>query len=320
MKQEQISVIVPVYNVEKYVDKCLLSIKKQTYDNLQIIVIDDASTDKSGDIVDTYVGDSRFHIIHLKQNGGLSHARNVGLSCVSADYITFVDSDDYIDLNHIERLYESMKNGNSLISISGYIFENENGDILYEKIPKGSNMCIMHDEAIELLCYNYIESYAWNKLFQRTCFEDVLFPENIKFEDIIVMYRIFKKAERVSFTGATGYHYLMRSDSTIHSKQTYVYSFKASYLRWCEVNSDNSISEIQRSNLLRGVLKSCANSAYYAIYVSKNNEKSDDMMQIKKFWKDHKVEIKDLSKKFYLKVLFPNLYSWAIKLKGKLWH
>ena len=89
-----------------------------------------------------------------------------------------------------------MKNGNSLISISGYIFENENGDILYEKIPKGSNMCIMHDEAIELLCYNYIESYACNKLFQRTCFEDVLFPENIKFEDIVVMYRIFKKAKR----------------------------------------------------------------------------------------------------------------------------
>ena len=94
----------------------------------------------------------------------------------------------------------------------------------------------------------------------------------------------------------------------------------ASYLRWCEVNSDNSISEIQRSNLLRGVLKSCANSAYYAIYVSQNNEELDDMMQIKKFWKDHKAEIKDLSKKFYLKVMFPNLYSWAIKLKGKLWH
>ncbi|MBR1540013.1 MAG: glycosyltransferase [Clostridia bacterium] len=127
MEEELISIIVPVYKVEKYLDKCINSIVSQTYKNLEVILVDDGSPDSCGKMCDEWTQkDTRIKVIH-KENGGLSDARNFGLDCAKGKYIQFVDSDDYIEKDMIEFLYKNLKENNADISIcSNYMVDEEN--------------------------------------------------------------------------------------------------------------------------------------------------------------------------------------------------
>ena len=127
MEEELISIIVPVYKVEKYLDKCINSIVSQTYKNLEVILVDDGSPDSCGKMCDEWTKkDTRIKVIH-KENGGLSDARNFGLDCAKGKYIQFVDSDDYIEKDMIEFLYKNLKENNADISIcSNYMVDEEN--------------------------------------------------------------------------------------------------------------------------------------------------------------------------------------------------
>lgn len=197
-----ISVIVPVYNAEKYLPKCLDSILAQTYKKLEIILVDDGSTDNSGKICDEYaLKDSRIKIIH-KQNGGVSSARNVALSVAKGEYIGFVDSDDYIDKDMYEYLLE-------LISYS-------NADIarcyVYEFPPRISNTEVMMPKEAFEKSYPYV--YLVNMLFSRICIENIFFDESIAWgEDMQFAIFAFSKANKVVLGYLPKYHYLTNPQS-----------------------------------------------------------------------------------------------------------
>ena len=160
MKEEKlISVIIPVYNVEKYLRRCIDSVINQTYKNLEIIIVDDGSTDNSSNICDEYTNkDSRVKVVH-KENGGLSSARNVGIELAKGDLIAFVDSDDYIELEMYEKLKENMDKYDSDIAICQYYnsfkysIKRQIG-VEEEKIYEGKDMFFHMDE---------IKAIAWNK-------------------------------------------------------------------------------------------------------------------------------------------------------------
>lgn len=212
--KDLISIIVPVYNVEQYVGKCLDSLINQIYKNIEVIVIDDGSTDKSGEICDQYaLKDSRIKIIH-KQNGGLSSARNVGIINSKGEYLSFVDSDDYVDVDFISNLYNSCLDNDCQLSICRYHIVNSTS----------SNRCILPEEnrkyskkeAMQLLLDGKIESFAWNKLYKSEIFDNIIFPQGKSFEDIYIMHCIFEKCDNIYISSNTAYYYIWRNDSIMH--------------------------------------------------------------------------------------------------------
>ena len=206
MEKDLISIIIPVYKVEKYLEKCIESVLKQTYTNLQVILVDDGSPDNCGKICDEYAKkDSRIEVIH-KVNGGLSDARNVGIAKAKGKYIGFVDSDDYIKEDMYEILINLIKEYDADVSICNlydviegkeYIRNKENGIKEYNRI----------DILKEVLLDKNIQSYAWNKLYKKELFN----------EDIGTTFYIFEKCNKVVVTSEPEYYYLKRADSLVNN-------------------------------------------------------------------------------------------------------
>ena len=217
---ELISVIVPVYNVEKYLRKCVDSIINQTYKNLEIILVDDGSPDKSGDVCDEYAKqDSRIRVIH-KTNGGLSDARNTGLDIANGEYIMFVDSDDYIETNMCETLYNRLISDKTDMAICSVL----NVDTVGKKTETGANITLTDDilttnEALEKLGSDCACAYvvACNKLYIRALWNDFRYPIGKLHEDEFVAHNIIGKCNRVSTVSKTLYNYLQRNDSIMNS-------------------------------------------------------------------------------------------------------
>lgn len=216
MKNDLISIIIPVYKVEKYLEKCIESVLKQTYTNLQIILVDDGSPDNCGKICDEYAKkDPRIEVIH-KVNGGLSDARNVGIAKAKGKYIGFVDSDDYIKEDMYEILINLIKEYDADVSICNlydvidgkeYIRNNENG------IQEYSRLEILK----EVLLDKNIQSYAWNKLYKKELFDEIKYPIGKKYEDIGTTFYVFEKCNKIVVTSEPEYYYLKRSDSLVNN-------------------------------------------------------------------------------------------------------
>lgn len=211
-----ISVVVPVYNVEKYLNRCVESIKNQTYENLEIILVDDGSPDKCPKLCDDFKkNDKRIKVIH-KKNGGLSDARNRGIDIAKGKYITFIDSDDYVKKEYVELLYHTLKKFNSDISICSHSVEYENGSI----IDKSCNIekAYSKEEALENMMYGKnIDTSSWGKLFKIELFNKIRFPINRLFEDSATTYLLFDLAEKISYSGKSMYFYEIRNDSITSS-------------------------------------------------------------------------------------------------------
>ncbi|APF24142.1 glycosyltransferase family 2 protein [Clostridium butyricum] len=217
---ELISVVIPVYNVEKYLPKCIESIINQTYTNLQIILVDDGSTDNSGSICDEYKKkDTRIMVIH-KKNGGLSDARNVGIKYSKGKYIGFVDSDDYINKKMYEIMMENMVNNKANISIVNryYVFEDGQEFLRYsinESIKVMSNL-----EAIEEMNnFSTFDMAAWDKLYEKELFNDIEFPVGKLSEDFYIMYLLFEKCKRIVYDSSPLYYYYQRNNSISRNKK-----------------------------------------------------------------------------------------------------
>ena len=182
--------------MEKYLKRCLDSVLKQTYSNLEIIIVDDGSTDNSGKICDEYSKkDSRIKVIH-KKNGGISDVRNVGIANATGDYIGFVDSDDYIAEDMFETLCNLMEENSADISIVSF-YEMYNGKLIGVRDDKSLTKMNKEQALKELLIDTNIQSYMWNKLFKRELFENLKFPEEKKFENIATVLLIFERANKV---------------------------------------------------------------------------------------------------------------------------
>lgn len=211
-----ISVIVPVYKVEKYLDKCVRSIVDQTYTNLEILLVDDGSPDNCGAMCDAWAQkDKRIRVIH-KENGGLSDARNVGMAAATGEYIAFVDSDDWVHVRYIERLYAALTEHNAPISACSVRFVCE-----AEEIPAQSpanSIALTTEEALRTLIRGEgVRAVAWNKLYHRDLLQDETFPIGKYHEDEFFTYRLIAKAQTVAYVPEELYYYLQRGSGIMGS-------------------------------------------------------------------------------------------------------
>ena len=219
MKQDRelISIIVPVYNVEDYLGQCVNSLINQTYTNLEIILVDDGATDKSGVLCDILAEkDTRIKVIH-KKNGGLSDARNAGIDVATGTYIGFVDSDDWIDEDMFSKLINSSKKFDADISFCAVtvVYDRQ----FVNRSLNIDNYCMEKDQAVEMLLHDdKCKSFAWNKLYKRELFKEIRFPVGKYFEDVFIMHEIFENANRVAYVDDGLYFYRQREGSIMHMK------------------------------------------------------------------------------------------------------
>ena len=217
MMKEKISIIVPVYNVEAYLERCVESILKQTYTNLEILLVNDGSTDKSGELCDKLaLRDHRIRVIH-KENGGLSDARNRGIDEASSNLIGFIDSDDYIDEDMYETLYRQMVASKADLSMCGHY------DV-YHQIPEKQvaeikTWELMPEEAIKMVMEAKILSVtAVNKLYKKALFEQLRFRIGKIAEDAFIMVDLIHQCSKIVATNEKKYYYVHRENSITTQK------------------------------------------------------------------------------------------------------
>ena len=216
-ERDMISIVVPVYNVEQYIGRCIESLIGQTYENIEIILVDDGSEDASGAICDQYSErEHRIITIH-KENGGLSDARNAGILCAKGNMITFVDSDDFVHPDYISTLYHNMTEYEADISICRYVQTRENS--AKEDRREGQNI-YSRTEGLERLLYQYISTSVCAKMYKTELFHGVLFPYGKLYEDVVTIFLLFKKANRIVLSDRCLYYYYIRGDSIIHAEFT----------------------------------------------------------------------------------------------------
>lgn len=210
-----ISVIVPVYNVAGYLERCMKSILNQSYKCLEIILVDDGSTDGSGEKCDRYaLLDSRVKVIH-KKNGGLSDARNVGIENSSGKFISFIDSDDWISPFYISILYDSMVKYDADVSICKFkVSKDESIEFIT------SEKCTVYssEQAIEALLYQHISNSAWGKLYKRELWSNLIFPVGKLYEDLEPSYIVIKNSRRVVYNFSDLYAYYVRNGSIVRKE------------------------------------------------------------------------------------------------------
>lgn len=209
-----VSIIVPVYNVEMYLKKCIDSLLNQEYRNIEVVLVDDGSTDDSPSICDNYRGiDSRVKVIH-KKNGGLSDARNVGIEYATGDYYTFVDSDDSIDKDYVWYLYELLTRYNADMSICEFDYVDENGKRINSPIGDEREIVLTKKEAVHfLLKQKPYSNSASGKLFKKEFFANLRFPIGKLYEDTATIYKCFLLSEKIIFGARPLYQYLYRTTS-----------------------------------------------------------------------------------------------------------
>lgn len=219
MNNNLISVIVPVYNLENYIERCLKSIQNQTYSNIEIIVVDDGSIDDSWNVINRIAKeDNRIIPVH-KENGGVSSARMLGLDNANGEWIGFVDGDDEIEEDMYEVLINNAFECNADISHCGYKMIFNDGRITSFYDTKVKKIQDNITGVIDLLEGDLIEPGLWNKLYKKSLFEDIELDTNIKInEDLLLNYYLFKNSQLSIFEDLTKYHYLIRDNSASRSK------------------------------------------------------------------------------------------------------
>lgn len=215
---DKVSVIVPIYNVEKYVAFCLESIMKQTYKNLEILIIDDGSPDHSSAICEKIAqSDFRIKVLH-KKNGGAASARNYGMKYATGQYFVFVDSDDWIENTMIEDLLNAAKENDVKIACCGHYRVKENK--IKKEIHIQDNCLFSFREIIEKTVFDDgVGTADWAKIYDRSVFDKIEFPEGEINEDAAIIYRLFAKCEKIYVLGKSYYYYRQNSDGV--TKQDY---------------------------------------------------------------------------------------------------
>ena len=216
----RLSVVVPVYNVEKYLERCIESLLSQTLHIDEIIIVDDGSPDNCGKIADDLAASNENIIVIHQKNMGLSGARNTGIDRATGEYIGFVDSDDYVDPQMYSVLVERAEENNAEISMCGVWYEQENGEG-YSPFPLGKEFVWDKETAlIELNSYRYLNMSVWKAVYKRELFEieaygekQLRFPVGKNSEDYYLMHKIIARAHKIAYTSEPFYHYIQRNNS-----------------------------------------------------------------------------------------------------------
>ena len=229
---KKISIIVPIYNMEQYLERCLLSLIHQDYQNLEIILINDGSTDNSINICNKYKKiDNRIIVIN-KAHSGLSDTRNIGIKKATGDYIGFVDSDDYIDKDMFKNLIEGAEKYNPNEKA-------KRNPLNYIKMNK--------KQALEQLLYDKnIGNYVIDKLFSKTLFDNISFPIGKLYEDISTTYKLFIKANNIIYIPTTMYYYYQRSDSIVNNitRESILDYINAVFERYYDLKNNYNFSNL----------------------------------------------------------------------------
>ena len=309
-----VSVIIPIYNVEKYLKKCVDSVINQTYKDLEIWLVDDGSPDNCPAICDEYAAkDSRIKVIH-KKNGGLSDARNAALDVMTGEYVTFVDSDDYIPNNAIQTLYDILKKYDADIALGNMYSVNENGLINTDCSFSNEEKVLCDDEIF--LTLN--RPNAPSKLYRADLYNDVRFPVGKLYEDVFTWHKILSQVKKVALTGKVSYYYLTRSGSIMRSEYDIrftdiIFAVKERY-EWLD-----SIGQHKLANEMRMFVYSRVAVAF-AHLNPENSEHNKKLKEIKAIYNDcYKILIKEdvgIKQKIRLWMLYriPSLHS---KLFGR---
>lgn len=316
-----ISIIIPCYNAEQSLERCLNSVVSQYYQNLEIIIVDDGSRDQTSDIYTKFKKED-YRIKVIKQNNsGVSKARNVGLKAVTGAYVCFVDSDDWVEKNYCEELYNILAAENADVSIIEASYEDENGTIVYNK-PISKDKIFDGQQALILLLEDQeIQSHPWGKLFKSSLLKNVRFPENLKsFEDYSTLFKIFDKAVKVVKSDKKLYHYVQRDNSLSHnlSPET-AYHFYLAIMEvfkfWknsAKVGNEKRITKNIVRKLLMVLKRIIRNTTASQMTV----EKEEIRTSFKPFLKSSVFSI-GAEYYFYIRLYyyFPNLYSKLISKK-----
>ncbi len=204
-----ISIIVPIYKVESYLRQCVESILNQTYREIEVLLIDDGSPDRCGEICDEYARkDQRIRVFHT-ENQGISAARNLGLHEAKGEFIGFVDSDDWIEPDMYEVLLRGMQESETDIGVCSFWHEYANA----RKASDSSKAIYVGKESLLALVDGRLSNYVWNKLYRSTVFQAITFPCGRNYEDVASMHLILNQAKSVAVLDATKYHYRIRNES-----------------------------------------------------------------------------------------------------------
>lgn len=241
-KTPKVSIIIPVFNVKDYLKCCLESVLDQTYTNYEAIIVDDGSTDSSEKICDIYQQkDDRFIVIH-KSNRGLSSARNCGLDLVTGDYICFVDSDDYLEIDYLETMVKHIHNSDYDFVSCCANFVDENNNFIGRNQYDKERLEIDKEIIKTYMSSNYIEDASWNKIYRKELFKSVRYTEGIIFEDSEVIIRLLKRCKKILFLKEFKYNYRIR---------------KGSILEYTNGNITNKSFSLKKLDLLK-VYEMCA--------------------------------------------------------------
>lgn len=321
IKNNKITVIVPAYNSQNTIERCLNSIINQKYDNLEIIVVNDGSTDNTEEIISQIRSrDSRVHLISIP-NGGVSHARNVGIENATGDYITFVDSDDFIDSGMYEKLVQIIKKYSVKIAHCSYKNVNESGVVLSVVGNKGKIVKQSHDEAMScLLSGNLFAGGLWNKIYDITLFSDVRLDETIKFnEDVLANYCLFDKVEASVYIDEAFYNYVEIESSSTHSADAVVLGQQTLYVskKMFELSTGKNYEEIAKNRVAVCTL------GLYRAYIfsddfSLNEEKKNIMTDIMSYKKQGFYHSKKEKTLVFLYKYVPHLFRGLFRLYDKI--
>lgn len=326
----KISIVVPVYNVEKYLDRCLCSIVAQTYVNLEIILVDDGSKDDSSRICDLWsLKDKRVKVIH-KSNGGLAEARNVGIEYSTGDYILFIDSDDYICANMCSNLYEKINYTQADIAVCNFYWEypthREKSYMLQD-----DGFSVSRDYALEeyFLHWSIPMVVAWNKLFRRELFftkEMIRYPVGRLHEDEYTIYRLFYAARKIVFLKEPLYYYVQREDSimynlggrNVHDLIGCAYE----YLHWADKYSPDKrrLLDYGAMNILWRLLRECEEVPELMSYKNEVYKFGKELScNVKNYWSNPYIDKIDKMRYglFKMGMFLPlrRLFHWCRKAK-----
>ena len=300
---EKISIVIPIYQVEDYLKRCIDSVLSQTYSNLQIILVDDGSKDKCSEICDLYSKkDSRIEVIH-KSNGGLSDARNAGIKRATGKWIAFIDSDDFVNKYYIEHMYRAVIESNSDLVICG--FKNFSEDLPHDKVKYVDPQIINRDDILNRIYSEnhneYVESVVtWNKLYKTEVFKNINFPKGKIHEDEATTYKIYCEVNRIALLNENLYYYFQNLNGIMKRK------FNINRLDYLDALYERYL--FFKSNNMAKLSEKTINRLYIFI-VDYANLKEEDVENYKLFNQTLKNKIFEYS---------PTLLKSDLRLKNKI--